>query len=60
MPRDVVVGPAPVLLQQRKYLPHWTDNEPRIEWERIADGVAALHERVHDLYHSGIYRPKLA
>src|SRR5204863_9631158 len=27
--------------------------------ERVADGVAALRERVHDLYHSGIDRSKL-
>jgi Family of unknown function (DUF6421) len=46
-------------LHKEGYL-HWTDNELRIDWERIADGVAALRARVHDLYHSGIDRPKLA
>jgi hypothetical protein len=38
---------------------HWTDNELRIEWDTLADGVGALRRRVHDLYHSGIDRPKL-
>jgi Family of unknown function (DUF6421) len=38
---------------------HWTDNRLTIDWERIADGVGALRERVHDLYHSGIDRSKL-
>jgi hypothetical protein len=39
---------------------HWTDNQLRIDWERLAGGVGALRERVHDLYHSGIDRSKLA
>jgi len=45
-------------LHQEGYL-HWTDNRLTIDWERIADGVGALRERVHDLYHSGIDRSKL-
>jgi len=39
---------------------HWTDNALRIDWERLADGVGALRERVQDLYHFGIDRSKLA
>jgi hypothetical protein len=39
---------------------HWTDNRMAIEWERVADGVGALRERVQDLYHSGIDRSKVA
>jgi hypothetical protein len=46
-------------LHREGYL-HWTDNHLRIEWERVADGVGELRERVHDLYHSGIDRSKLA
>ena len=46
-------------LHREGYL-HWTDNRLTIEWERVADGVAALRERVADLYHSGIDRSKLA
>ena len=46
-------------LHKERYL-HWTDNRLTIEWERIADGVGALRERVHDLYHSGIDRSKVA
>jgi hypothetical protein len=46
-------------LHKEGYL-HWTDNRLRIEWDRIADGVAALRARVRDLYHSGIDRSKLA
>ncbi|HSF04047.1 MAG TPA: DUF6421 family protein [Solirubrobacterales bacterium] len=38
---------------------HWTDNRLTIDWERVADGVGALRERVQDLYHSGIDRSKL-
>ena len=38
---------------------HWTDNALTIDWERLADGVVALRERVQDLYHSGIDRSKL-
>ncbi|MGH2954555.1 MAG: DUF6421 family protein [Solirubrobacterales bacterium] len=46
-------------LHREGYL-HWTDNRLRIDWNRIADGVAALRERVHQLYHSGIDRSKLS
>ena len=46
-------------LHREGYL-HWTDNELRVEWERVVDGVAALRERVQSLYHSGIDRSKLA
>jgi hypothetical protein len=38
---------------------HWTDNRLTIDWERVADGVGALREKVQELYHSGIDRPKL-
>jgi len=46
-------------LHKERYL-HWTDNRLTIEWERVADGVARLRERVQDLYHSGIDRSKVA
>ena len=39
---------------------HWTDNRLTIDWETVADGVAALRSRVADLYHSGIDRSKLS
>src|SRR5690606_36452813 len=42
-----------------RYL-HWTDNRLTIDWERVAEGVARLRERVQDLYHSGIDRSKVA
>jgi len=45
-------------LHKEGYL-HWTDNRLELEWERLAEGVDRLHERVHDLYHSGIDRSKL-
>src|SRR4051794_19121053 len=45
-------------LHKEGYL-HWTDNHLTIEWERVADGVGALREKVQDLYHSGIDRSKL-
>jgi hypothetical protein len=45
-------------LHKEGYL-HWTDNRLRIDWERIADGVGALRDKVQDLYHSGIDRSKL-
>ncbi len=38
---------------------HWTDNRLTIDWDRLPEGVNALRERVQDLYHSGIDRPKL-
>jgi len=37
----------------------WTDNRLTIEWERVADGVAALHGEVQELYRAGIDRTKL-
>ncbi|MDX6636902.1 MAG: hypothetical protein QOJ01_413 [Solirubrobacterales bacterium] len=46
-------------LHREGYL-HWTDNALSIDWERLADGVVALRERVQELYHSGIDRSKLA
>jgi Family of unknown function (DUF6421) len=46
-------------LHREGYL-HWTDNRMTIEWERVAEGVTALRERVQDLYHSGIDRSKVA
>ncbi|MQA76415.1 MAG: hypothetical protein GEU88_19170 [Solirubrobacterales bacterium] len=46
-------------LHREGYL-HWTDNSLTVEWGRVADGVGRLRERVHDLYHSGIDRPKLS
>ena len=45
-------------LHREGYL-HWTDNRLTIEWDRVADGVGALRERVQALYHSGIDRSKL-
>ncbi|OLE36067.1 MAG: hypothetical protein AUG48_08810 [Actinobacteria bacterium 13_1_20CM_3_68_9] len=45
-------------LHREGYL-HWTDNRLTIDWERVAEGVGALRERVQDLYHSGIDRSKL-
>ena len=38
---------------------HWTDNELRVEWDRVADGVERLRAAVAELYRSGIDRPKL-
>ncbi len=46
-------------LHKERYL-HWTDNRLTIEWERVAEGIGALRERVQDLYHSGIDRSKIA
>jgi hypothetical protein len=46
-------------LHREGYL-HWTDNRLVIEWDRVADGVGALRERIQALYHSGIDRSKLA
>jgi hypothetical protein len=45
-------------LHRNGYL-HWTDNRLSIDWERVAEGVAALHGEVHELYRSGIDRSKL-
>ena len=46
-------------LHREGYL-HWTDNRLTVEWGRVADGVAALRDRVQDLYHAGIDRSKLS
>ncbi len=45
-------------LHHERYL-HWTDNRLTIEWDWLADGVAALRQLVQDLYRSGIDRSKL-
>jgi hypothetical protein len=45
-------------LHRSGYL-HWTDNQLTIEWERVGEGVSALHAEVHELYRSGIDRSKL-
>jgi hypothetical protein len=45
-------------LHRHRYL-HWTDNQLTIEWERIGDGVSALHGQVQELYRTGIDRTKL-
>jgi hypothetical protein len=45
-------------LHRNGYL-HWTDNQLTIEWERVADGVAALRGEVEELYRRGIDRTKL-
>jgi len=45
-------------LHRHGYL-HWTDNQLTIEWERVAEGVAALRHEVEELYRLGIDRTKL-
>jgi Family of unknown function (DUF6421) len=45
-------------LHRHGYL-HWTDNQLTIEWERVAEGVAALRQEVEELYRRGIDRTKL-
>ncbi len=37
----------------------WTDNELRVDWDRVADGVGRLREEIAELYRSGIDRSKL-
>jgi hypothetical protein len=39
---------------------HWTDNRLTVEWDRVAEGVAALRAEVETLYREGIDRSKLA
>ena len=39
-------------LHRRGYL-HWTDNRLTIEWDRVAEGVAALRDEVQELYRDG-------
>jgi hypothetical protein len=46
-------------LHRERYL-HWTDNRLVIEWDRVAEGVGRLRERIQALYHSGIDRSKLS
>jgi hypothetical protein len=43
----------------RHRLIHWTDNQLTIEWDRVGNGVAALHREVRELYRAGIDRTKL-
>ncbi len=43
----------------RHGLVHWTDNQLTIEWDRVSNGVAALHREVRELYRAGIDRTKL-
>jgi hypothetical protein len=45
-------------LHREGYL-DWTDNELRIDWERVAEGVERLRVAVAELYRSGIDRSKL-
>jgi hypothetical protein len=45
-------------LHRHGYL-HWTDNQLTIEWQRVGEGVAALHQEVSELYRAGIDRSKL-
>ncbi len=45
-------------LHRHGYL-HWTDNQLTIEWDRVAEGVAALRREVEELYRLGIDRTKL-
>ncbi len=45
-------------LHRRGYV-HWTDNQLTIEWERVGEGVSALHAEVSELYRIGIDRTKL-
>ena len=45
-------------LHRHGYL-HWTDNQLTIDWDRVTEGVTALHGEVHELYRSGIDRTKL-
>jgi Family of unknown function (DUF6421)/Domain of unknown function (DUF4350) len=45
-------------LHRRGYL-HWTDNRLTLEWDRVEEGVSALHAEVQELYKTGIDRSKL-
>ncbi len=38
----------------------WEDNRLTVDWERVGDGVAALHAELLELYRAGIDRSKLA
>ena len=37
----------------------WADNQLTIDWDTVGEGVAALRQRVEDLYRAGIDRTKL-
>jgi hypothetical protein len=45
-------------LHRHGYL-HWTDNRLTIEWDRVEEGVASLHDELSELYREGIDRTKL-
>jgi hypothetical protein len=45
-------------LHRHGYL-HWTDNQLTVDWERVTQGVEALHGEVGELYRAGIDRTKL-
>jgi hypothetical protein len=45
-------------LHRHGYL-HWTDNRLTIEWDRVEEGVSALHKELYELYRTGIDRTKL-
>ncbi len=45
-------------LHRHSYL-EWADNRLTIEWDRVAEGVAALREEIEGLYRAGIDRTKL-
>jgi hypothetical protein len=38
----------------------WADNQLTVDWQTVADGVAALHAEVYELYRTGIDRSKLS
>jgi hypothetical protein len=44
----------------RHGLVRWTDNRLTVDWDGVADGVAALRAAVEDLYRDGIDRSKVA
>jgi hypothetical protein len=45
-------------LHRHGYL-HWTDNRLTVDWDRVEQGVLALHGEVYELYRAGIDRTKL-
>jgi hypothetical protein len=45
-------------LHRHGYL-SWSDNRLRLDWSRVAEGVAALRGEVEELYRAGIDRTKL-
>jgi hypothetical protein len=38
----------------------WADNQLTVDWQTVADGVAALHAEVYELYRTGIDRSNLS